>query len=640
MVAKSIALPLFLLACLTLYAQKDRDSLERVLPSTIGRQRAEILVKLSWAYRLSDKDKALRFGTELYELAISMHDSTLIASALNSISETWLNFGDYQQAEKLTLEELQYLNPNIPNTNLLGALTRLGTIHYRQGKFEKALSFQLQVQRNADLIGKDDIMGVANVNLGLTYMDLKRYAEAQECFLTALQSFRDIGHSVGIGACYVNLTETLRNQKQYQLALDTARSAEQYLLASDNKIHAAYLYGSMGKIYYSLRQIPQSIASFKKGLAMATLTQDKFSIALNKIGLGRAYLESGDLAESKALLDTALYLAQIMHEKSILLEAYSHLRDWYTLQRDFDKAVMYDEQYQMGMDSVFNASMVEKATDAQTKYETEKKEAEIVRQKLTLLRQRSWIISLISGLLVFLGFAYLFYNRFRLRKKAELDEAVIREQRLGLNAVIEAQENERKRIAKDLHDGIAQELVALKLGFDSLGRRVSKIAPEETEYLQDLGNQLNASCIEVRNIAYLMSPPILDQKGLAPSLEMLLRNSLQPMGIYIHFEHQNVPVHLEDKVKIGFYRIAQELIQNVAKHAEATIVKMRLYMENKALVMYIEDNGKGFDMENARSKGSMGLLNILSRVSHLNGTFKVEPARPNGSIATVSVAHE
>jgi signal transduction histidine kinase len=175
------------------------------------------------------------------------------------------------------------------------------------------------------------------------------------------------------------------------------------------------------------------------------------------------------------------------------------------------------------------------------------------------------------------------------------------------------------------------------LGLDSLGRRVGKIAPEETGHLAALSDQLNTSCVEVRGIAYLMSPPTLDQQGLAPSLELLLRNSLQPSGIQTQFEQQNVPSNLDEKVKIGLYRIAQELIQNVVKHAEATTVKMRLFAENNQLIMKLEDNGKGFDLDNARKKGSMGLLNILSRVSNLNGTFKVETAKPSGSIATVII---
>jgi signal transduction histidine kinase len=298
---------------------------------------------------------------------------------------------------------------------------------------------------------------------------------------------------------------------------------------------------------------------------------------------------------------------------------------------------MYDEKYRSGMDSVFNSQMAEKVADSQTKYETEKKEAEIATQKLELLNQRIWIFGLLGGLLAFIVLGYLFYNRHRLRQKAELAAAVIREQKLGLNAVIEAQEAERKRIAKDLHDGIAQELVALKLGFDALGRRIGKIAPDESTGFAELNAQLDTSCTEVRNIAHVMMPPTLEQHGLAPSLELLLRNTAQPAGLQVQFDSRDLPPKLDEKTQIGLYRIMQELLNNIIKHARASKVMIQLFSIDNQLVMRVEDDGQGFDFETARQKGTMGVLNILSRVSTLGGEFFSERNQPQGTVSVVRV---
>lgn len=206
-----------------------------------------------------------------------------------------------------------------------------------------------------------------------------------------------------------------------------------------------------------------------------------------------------------------------------------------------------------------------------------------------------------------------------------------------MNAVIEAQETERKRIARDLHDGIAQEIVAIKLGFEILGRRIDKMAPEEMPKLSELSKQLDASCTELRGIAHNMLPPTLGTQGLAPSLEMLLRNTLQHSNIKAKFNVHNLTTKIDEKTEISLYRIAQELLNNIVKHSKAAQVVMELFQSDSWLVLRVEDDGQGFDFEAARSRGTMGILNILSLVGAVGGEFKTEGNRTGGTIALVRV---
>ncbi len=620
-----------------LQAQSKIDSLENALTTAAGNKRAEILYVLSWEYRFTDKDKALRYGEEGLRLATQLRDTGAIASSLNSLSETYLNFGEYDKAEQITREELPYARA-IPQTkNLLGALTRLGTIHYRRGKFDEALVYQLEVQREAEKINKPEIIGVASLNLGLTYMDLRRYDEALQYFQTALTAFQAINFAAGMGACYVNITETLRNKKKFPEALEAAFKGEAILRESGNRLHLSYLYLSMGKTYKESGNTLKRLEYFRKGLALAEENKDELMIAMGQANLGQTLLETGELATAKQYLDRSLLAAEKMGEKSVLLENYAHLRDWHLLQKNFAEAGRFDEKFNNGMDSVFNAKMAEKVADSQTKYETEKKEAEIAAQKLELLRQRTWIAGLLAGLLAFIVLGYLFYNRYRLRKKAELDAAIIREQQLGLNAVIEAQEAERKRIAQELHDSIAQEMAAIRLGFSVLQHKLTAVSPKEAAQIGDLAQQLDNSCTEVRSLSHVMMPPTLELQGLAPSLDLLLRNTLQHTALEYSFDGQSAPESLDEKTKLGLYRVAQELLNNIIKHAKANKVMVMLYTAGNHLILCVQDDGTGFDFEQARAKGSMGLLNIISRVSTLGGSFRTEPVLPHGTLAVVRV---
>lgn len=628
----------FLLQNPFLFGQSRIDSLEKVLAGATGRHRAELLYVLGWEYRFSNREKALQYGEEGLQLGRSLRDTGAIAGSLNSISETYLNFGDYEQAEKITREELPFARYLLPQSKtLLGALTRLGTIHYRRGKLDSALVYQLEVQREAEKIQKPEIIGVAALNLGLTYMDLKRWPEALQYFQAALGAFQSINFAAGVGACYVNIAETLRNQKKYHEALEAALKGEETLQQSGNKLHLGYLYGIMADLYTALGDNLNRLAYAQKALVLAEENKDELSISQNEAKIGRVLLENGDAASARRYFDASLQIAEKIQHKSMMLENYANLRDWHLMQKNFPQAAIFDEKYRNGMDSVFNAQMAEKIADSQTRYETEKKEAEIATQRLSLLNQRLWIFGLAGGLVALMVLSYLFYNRYRQRQKAELAAAVIREQKLGLSAVIEAQENERKRIAKDLHDGIAQELVALKLGFDALGRRIGRIAPDESASFAELNAQLDTSCTEVRNIAHIMLPPALEQHDLAPALEMLLHNTAQPAGLQAKFDTRDLPAEIDEKKRIGLYRILQELLNNVVKHARARSVYVQLSGAGSHLQLRVDDDGQGFDFEAARSKGTMGILNILSRVSTLGGEFRAEKRHPNGTSSLVII---
>ncbi|MDX1913851.1 MAG: sensor histidine kinase, partial [Saprospiraceae bacterium] len=364
---------------------------------------------------------------------------------------------------------------------------------------------------------------------------------------------------------------------------------------------------------------------------------DRFGLCFTLLNIGHVYRYQKRWKEAIPWYDEAMPVCESCGNIEGVGSIHMGMANVYEGLGDY-KAALAAQKELAKTDEKLNAQTYNRATQTlEARYGAEKKERELSEQRAQNFRQLVALYTLAASLLAFAAFAYLFYHRYRLRKKAELDAAIIREQKLGINAVIEAQEAERKRIARDLHDGIAQELVALKLGFDALGRRVAKIAPEENPRLAELGEQLDQSCTEVRSIAHGMSPPLLEQQGLAPSLELLLRNTLHNAGLRVEFKSHDLPVQLDEKIRVGLYRIAQELLNNVVKHARAASVAVDLFHKEHFIVLKIEDDGIGYNFEEARAKGSMGLLNILSRANALGGEFFAEKRKPHGSVAWVKV---
>lgn len=624
------------------FPQSKIDSLEQVVVSAKGAHRAEILFVLSWEYRFSDKDKALQYGEESLQLARELKDTTIIASALNSISETWLNFGDYEKAKKITLEELPFARVIPLKKNLLGALTRLGTIQYRMGKFDNALVYQLEVQREAEKLNKPEVTGIASLNLGLTYMDLKRYDEALQYFNTALHAFETIHMAAGIGASYVNITEILRNQKKYNEALETAFKAESILIKSGNKLHLAYIYGILGKIYRATGEQAKRLEFLQKALALSQEHQDEFMICQTKADLGRTFLEAGDMPKAKTYFEESLELAEKMKQKSMILENYAHLRDWNLLQKNFEDASRFDEKFTAGMDSVFNAKMAEKVADSETKYETEKKESAIRDLENQNRIQNIRTYSALAGILGLLVLIYLMRRAYRQKQRLsaqqeQLQRATIERLEserkvVALNAHLEGQELERLRIAEDLHDDFGSGLSKISL--------LSEVAKRKTPLSGEL-DKISASAkellLKMGEIVWALNYHNDTLPSLAAYIRRYAGGFFEDSGIRCFFDIPELPaIHLSGEQRRNVFLVVKETLHNTLKHAEAGKVDINFVLADNTLEIRVLDNGKGFD-DTALEKAGNGLANMERRMQAMGGSFEVSSAPGKGTVTRIKL---
>lgn len=636
--AISIILVCLLWCCLSTgaVAQSRVDSLEKVLTGAKGIERATLLFVLSWEYRFSNKDKALQYGEESLQLARQLNDTAVIASALNSISETWLNFGDYEKAEKITQEELPYARAITAKKNLLGALTRLGTIQYRKGHFDAALTYQLEVQREAEKMNKPEVTGVANLNLGLTYMDLKRYEEALRYFNIALQAFEKIQMSAGIGASYINITEVLRNQKKYDEALATAQKAEKLLIAAGNNLHLGYIYGIMGKLYGLQNRRSEQLLYLQKSLALSRENQDDFMIAQNQGDLGRAYMEMGDMQTARQNLYESFERAEKMQQKTVVIEDYARLRDWHLLQRNFEEARRFDDLYNTSMDSVFNAKMAEKVADSETKYETEKKELAIRD-----LENRNRIKNLqtygaLAGILALLGVLYLMRRAYRQKQRlAEQQEQLQRntierleaEQKVvALRSRLEGQQLERLRIAEDLHDDFGSGLSKISL--------LSEVAKKKTAASGELDKISGAAkelLLKMSEIVWALNHHNDTLSSLAGYIRRYAVSFFEDSDIACHFDIPDLPdIPLSGELRRNVFLVVKETLHNALKHARADKINIEFSMKNGSLEINIRDNGQGFDPATLPAAGN-GLANMQRRMQQSGGSIHVDSHAGEGA---------
>ena len=589
-------------------------------------------------------ENAVACADTLEQMAITYKSQMAKANALYLRGHIQKGRGDFMGAIKLLKQDLA-INKELNNLKEMAQdYNNIGASFAEFYQTDSTIIYYLKMAEICDKLGDFSGLASAYANIGNLYSDQKAYDKAFEFLEKTLKIRLEHGEEKKTMYTYNNLTTAYGMAGNIDKALEYANKGIAIAIKYKNLFVAGVIEGGMGHLLSKKGRNQEAIKHCERSIQYLEDAKRHTNLVFPYVNMATAYNALNQ--PQKALEYAQKGYAIMLETKQIdpLGEYYQNLSLAHEKMGNDKEALFWSKKNIVLNDSIFKAENVKNVAEIDTKYQTQKKEAQIAQQNLDIseqkaenFRQRTWLIALIISLLALAAFAYLYYDNYRSKQKAILDAAIIREHQLGLNAVIDAQEAERKRISKDLHDGIAQELVALKLGFNRLQNKIEKIAPDEAVNIELLTNQLNDSCNEVRNIAHVMMPPSLETSGLVSALEMLLRNSLQHSNVQSEFEHFDLPERMNDKTEVGLYRIAQELLNNILKHAQASKIILQLYKAGNQLIMRLEDNGKGFDYEAAKNKSSMGLLNIFSRVNNLGGTFFSEKGAAMGTVSTVRI---
>jgi signal transduction histidine kinase len=305
-------------------------------------------------------------------------------------------------------------------------------------------------------------------------------------------------------------------------------------------------------------------------------------------------------------MTTLLFHSSMLSKAERYKEAYEHYVRAFNLFQENYKA---ENQLQINqLETQFKTKEIaeaKKLSDAKSLAEKRQKENYLIL-----------LVLVVSVVLIAFLVLYL-----RNTKKNAAIKLRFQEERLA--SIIEGQEQERARIAKELHDGIVQDLTVLKMEMSNLNQESESI------------NKLDKITKEVRELSYQMMPVTLREMGLISAIEELLHRSLSKNGIAFELEHFNYEERLSDKIEVSVYRICQELLNNVLKHAGASRVSVMIRKSETQLTFIFEDNGKGFDTET--SKKGIGLESLNSRIAFLNGNLEIDSSEQKGTTAFIRI---
>ncbi len=326
---------------------------------------------------------------------------------------------------------------------------------------------------------------------------------------------------------------------------------------------------------------------------------------------------------------------------------YRNFANTYQLQGDHKKAYTAYEKYNTYRDSLNNTAQNIAISDLDVKYQTAEKEKENLQLKIDKENTRNLLITsvlfiILSGTIGFLSLK----NSKRKRKLAEQDKALetqknitlLKEQELTtINAMVNGQEKERKRIAEDLHDNLGSVLATLKLHFENLKINSQKKKINQEELFNKTEGLIDEAYLKVRSIAHAKNAGVIANQGLLVAIKMMAEKISSANKIKIEVIDFGLDKRLDNSLEISVFRITQELITNVLKHADAKNAVINISLYDKNLNLIIEDDGKGFEIRKVNLKDGMGISSIKTRVEHLSGTFTVDATIGKGSSIIIDI---
>ncbi|WP_157976972.1 tetratricopeptide repeat-containing sensor histidine kinase [Taibaiella helva] len=588
------------------------------------KSRISRLKKTGEALQWVHTDSAMHYFDSAYAESIRIGYYTGVAQALNSRGMTLLGQGRFADSRLAFKRAYYYALISAEKQSLLSALyINLGASYSYQANFEKAFEYyyaglQYMQQHKAD--DYNLIMTYNNISDVLIHM--AQFEKAAYYLNLGERLMLDRKMEEIYGYIWSNKADLALAGKDYKLSAMYREKA--FLVARKYKLievqQAVYLVEA--KYYLATDQLHEAIVALKKIIEISDATFPLYSLIMPYYTLGLTYYRTGDYKNAEKVLVLALATA---HKTGILtdkLEALSTLTKVYTETGRYKEAAEQQKNYIALQDSLNNKEKLKIANELEAKFRTAEKDKNIAEKELLIEKQKrdlehkNFLISAAAvGAIIFIVLCLGFYWSLKAKNRI-----------LAMKAHMEGEENERMRIARELHDGIGGQLAVIKMILSSW--------PEDRK--MQVVALLNETSEQVRQTAHNLMPDFIKGTELAEALTLYVEtlNHTFPqlkidLQIYCKFDVQ------DNTVKLSIYRMLQEVLQNIIHHSQATEAVVQVFGQQGKLQLLIEDNGIGFDR--SKVKAGLGIVNLEARVRMLKGKMELNSAPGRGTTVNIEI---
>ncbi len=632
-----------LLVGVALNAQSKRDSLLRVL-RTAKEDTAKItlLLAVQKTYSANNFDSSFYYINTAKDLADKLKTDKFDYPINNKYSIYYYFKNDYDKAISYALKAKEVAEKQKDLVLLARTYNNIAGIHNHFNHPKIAIEYMLKCLDIAERAKDSSTFSSYNVTASETYGSLRQWDKAAIYAIKGIgygKQFNEVGSVMNgmnnLSVCYSQLNK-----------LDSAVWINEQQLAlakrENNIVHTNY--ALINLCYNNFRNgNTKAMKPYCDELRRNNNSLPGMRLAAEaNVALALGFIGEEKYVQAAAQLDSGI-LTATAEENNISLE---NLYKTYSVLYYLQKKIKEAELYVYKTDSVVSKRNLEElnqyAEDLEKKYGTEKKEAQIQLQQTQLKQKNTLNYLLILGaaaLLIILLLGYRNYKNRQRLQQLKIDELLAEKKLTATEAVLKGEEQERTRLAKDLHDGLGGMLSGVKYSLSNMKGNMI-MTPDNLQAMERSIDMLDGSIKEMRRLAHNMMPEILVRYGLNVALQEFC-SDIDQSGV-IRADYQSVgmdKVVVEQTTAITLYRIVQELVNNAIKHAAAknVLVQAHASEQEKLLTITVEDDGKGFDVDTLQRSPGIGWSNIQNRVEFLKGKIDVKSAPDKGVSVLIEV---
>jgi signal transduction histidine kinase len=597
----------------------------------------------------------------------------------------YIEYGQYHENQNLDSAAKYYLKAGALSDKL-NYLT--GKFKFRsnytyilnlQGKFDQGLKLNKESLVIAREMNHAVNIGKSQANIATSYVYLGNFLEAIKHYQLSVDQFEKLGMKEFLPRLYISIGTAFEHANLFNKALVYKEKALALARPVKDSLQLADILTNIGGSYFNLKDYPKGLAHFSEGLAIAQKIKSDVFVIQGYAGLSRTNRKLKNLDKAKEFgekglelarktgnvflemecLKTLMYLAEDTNQPELsakyteealkiaeanemtdhLVELYEDYATDLARKNNYKAAYDYLMKYTIMNDSIQGIDIQKQLQELDAKYLTAQKEKQIVTLEKEKQTRNTLIYGLIAGLIALALISVLAYRNIIIRKRIadkEVQQLQQEKQLVATNSILKGQEEERTRVARDLHDGLGGLLSGIKLTLNSVKGNV--ILPEESAMTFTRAiTQLDGAISEMRRVAHSMMPETLVRFGLIDALNDFCEGISTSGQLKVVMQDFGFDKRLDSSVEIVLYRVVQELLNNVLKYAEATEAHVQLTWVENNVSLTVEDNGKGFDVSKLDQNKGAGMRNVQARVDYLNGKLDIQSKPDEGTSVLVEI---
>ncbi len=577
-----------------------------------------------------------------------------IAKVTDLLGSTYRKLGYTTKALHNYNEAIEIYQVQKDSPKIASIYNKMGLLFKNEHQYTKAIKYYAKENKIRISLQKPKKTITTYINLGYCYNKSSKYNSALYELEKGKQLAQKHQDSSQLATILLNMGQSYQELKKLDTALSYYKKS--FYLKEQLKLNKTeILLNNIGAIYQDQKDYSNAIKFYKKSIDYSNKINDSKTLSLSYYNIGNVFLKTQQYTKALDYHQKALKIATKQQNIHLKLQILMSIAEDYEQLGDFKKSSKYNEQHIVLRDSI-DIDLLTKIDDEtlELKKDVFDKNIEIqtAKEQQDKLKLHQSKLKLYGTIAFSIAIGILFFAilwNYRLKKstiierqenqlkKAELEELLKKQELKSIHAMIDGQEQERKRIAQDLHDRLGSMLSMVKIHYKAVEDNLDKLKIEAKEQYDRANILLDEACVAVREISHNMISGVLTKFGLIAALNELKSGLESTNTLQVELIDHGFDNRIDNHIEINIYRIIQELISNTIKHANATEISIQLLKRDNALQIMIEDDGVGFDTEVINHYAGIGLKGILSRVQNLHGTIDFDSKIEHGTTVTIDI---